>query len=73
MSAASNRGSGAERGRNGGGRGKGRERGRCDKDKEMLYGELWFSTSPIWVGDDELVVPSGSRLTVSMSHALLIV
>lgn len=51
---------------------KGRERGRCDKDKEMLYGELWFSTSPIWIGD-ELAVPSGSRLTVSMSHALSIV
>lgn len=43
------------------------------RDKEMLYGELWFSTSPIWMGDDELVVPSGSRLTVSMSHARSIV
>lgn len=66
-SAASNGGSGAGMARRRGGR----ERGRCDK--EMLYGELWFSTSPIWIGDDELVVPSGSRLTVSMSRALLIV
>lgn len=46
---------------------EGREGSRL-ADKETLYGELWFSTSPSSVRDDELqVVPSGSRLTVSMS------
>lgn len=43
-------------------------------DKEMLYGELWFSTSPSSVRDEQLqAVPSGSRLTVSMSCVNVIV
>lgn len=46
---------------------EGRERSQ-HADKEMLYGELWFSTSPRSArGDQPLVVPSGSRLAVSMS------
>lgn len=49
---------------------KGRERHQC-ADEERLYGELWFRASPSSIGDNEhLLVPPGSGLTVSMSHAL---
>lgn len=51
---------------------KGRERGRCGEDKEMLYGGCGLA--PVPSGSEmmsPLVVPSGSRLTVGVSHARL--